>query len=434
MHDAAEYISYDDASMLIRNLPIVLALTILIQAEPLPIVSAAQTGFDTARLARIEKMMTSHVEANHMSGAIGLVARNGKIGYFETYGFMDAATKKPMRKDSIFRIYSMTKAVTGVAVMMLFEEGKFNLNEPVSKYLPEYANMRVAIEKTDEAGKRVSYTVPAERQITIRDLMRHTSGLDYQGPKDDQGRSVFAQLKMQEPGIDLAEMSRRLAKAPLIHQPGSTFHYGLSIDVLGRLVEVASGQPLDQFFEERILKPLGMVDTAFYVPEAKWDRLVTLYSPKADGTVAVFAGAAQDSYKKKPSVFAGGAGLASTAMDYARFCQMLLDGGQLEGKRLISRKTVEMMSADHLGDLPRMGGMGAIPTGHGFGLTFAVSQGPGKTGVLGSNGEYFWGGAAGTRFWIDPKENMIGVFMVNILPPQFEAGGQFKQLVYQSLE
>jgi CubicO group peptidase (beta-lactamase class C family) len=405
------------------------------QAEVLPVVPAAQTGLDAGRLARIAQVMNAHVEANHMSGAIGLIARNGKIGYFETYGFMDSATKRPMRKDSIFRIYSMTKAVTAVAVMMLYEEGKFSLNEPVSKYLPEYANMRVAVDKVDpETGKRVYYTVPTERQITIRDLMRHTSGLDYAGPKDEKGQSIFAQLKMQEPGVDLAEMSRRLAKAPLLHQPGTAYHYGLSIDVLGRLVEVASGQPLDQFFEERIVRPLGMVDTAFYVPEAKWDRLVTLYAPKSDGTVQTYTGAAQDSYKKKPSLFAGGAGLASTALDYARFCQMLLNGGQLDGKRLLSRKTVELMSTDHLGDLPRVAAMGAIPQGYGFGLTFAVNQGPGKTGGIGSQGEYNWGGAAGTKFWIDPKENLVGVFMVNILPPQFDAGGQFKQLAYQALE
>jgi CubicO group peptidase (beta-lactamase class C family) len=421
-----------------KALRLILALSIatsVLLAEPLPVVPAPQAGLDSARLARIDRQMNAHVEANQLAGGIGLVARNGKIGYFQTYGYMDTASKKPMRKDSIFRIYSMTKAVTAVSVMMLYEEGKFHLNEPIGKYLPEWANMRVAVETKDPvSGKRVAYTVPAERAITIRDLLRHTSGIDYQGPVDEKGAPVYMQLKVQEPGIDLAEASRRLAKAPLLHQPGTTYHYGLSIDVLGRLVEVVSGQPLDQFFEERIFKPLGMVDTAFYVPEAKWDRLVTLYAPKSDGTIDLFKGPPQDSYKKKPSAFMGGQGLASTALDYARFCQMLLDGGKLEGKRLLGRKTVELMASDHLGEMPRVAAMGAVPKGFGFGLTFAVNQGPGKTGAIGSEGEFSWGGAAGTKFWIDPKENLFAVFMMNTLPPQIDIGSEFKQLVYQALE
>ncbi len=412
-----------------------LCLQIAARAEMLPVVPAAQTGLDASRLTRIERQMNAHVEANRLAGGIGLVARNGKIGYFQTYGYMDTASKKPMRKDAIFRIYSMTKAVTAVAVMMLYEEGKFHLNEPVGKYLPEWADMRVAMETKDPVtGKRIAYTVPAERKITIRDLLRHTSGIDYQGPVDEKGMAVYPQLKVNDPSIDLAEASRRLAKAPLLHQPGTTYHYGLSIDILGRLVEVASGQPLDQFFEERIFKPLGMVDTAFYVPEAKWERLVTLYAPKSDGTIDVFKGGPQESYKKKPNAFMGGQGLASTAIDYARFCQMLLDGGKADGKRLLSRKTVELMSSDHLGDLPRVAAMGAVPQGYGFGLTFAVNKGPGMTGGIGSQGEYNWGGAAGTKFWIDPKESMIAVFMMNTLPPQIDVGGEFKQLVYQALE
>ncbi len=411
-----------------RILSCLAAFALLLQAgDTLPQVPAQQTGLSPDRLSRIGKLMNGHVEANRIPGAVGLIVRNGKIGYFETYGNMDTASKKPMTKDAIFRIYSMTKAVTGVAVMMLYEEGKFSLLDPVSKYLPEYANMTVAV---NNGG-----TVPADRQITIRDLLRHTSGLDYAGPKDADGKSHFAQIKLNEPGINLAEWSQRLAKVPLVHQPGTTYHYGLSIDVLGRLVEVMSGQPLDQFFEERIFRPLGMPDTAFYVPESKWNRLVTLYAPAKDGTVIRFPGAAQDSYKTKPSLFAGGAGLTSTAIDYAHFCQMLLNGGQLDGKRLLARKTVELMSANHLGDLPRIGGGGTVPQGYGFGLTFAVNLGPGGAGTIGSEGEYNWGGAAGTGFWIDPKEKLVGVFMVNILPqPELNPRTQFKQLVYQSLE
>lgn len=417
------------------NLALLVLLVQSLPAEVLPAASPDQTGLSRERLARIARTMNQHVEANHVSGAIGLIARRGKIGYFETYGFQDKESAKPMPKDAIFRIYSMTKAITGVAVMTLYEEGKFFLTDPLSKYLPEFASMRVAVDKTDPVtGTHTYYTVPAERPITIRDLLRHTSGLDYAGPKDEQGNLIFTQLKVQEPGINLAEMMKRLAKAPLVHQPGSTFHYSLSIDVLGRLVEVASGQPLDQFFEERIFRPLGMKDTAFYVPEEKWNRLVTLDTPNPDGTIRRSTAAAQDSYKRKPSLFLGGAGVASTAMDYARFCQMLLNGGDLDGKRLLSRKSVELMATDHLGELPRIGGGGAVQQGYGFGLTFAVNLDPGRAGSLGSKGEYNWGGAAGTRFWIDPKEQMVGVFMINILPhTNLPYGSEFKLLAYQSI-
>ncbi|MBI4903658.1 MAG: beta-lactamase family protein [Acidobacteria bacterium] len=270
--------------------------------------------------------------------------------------------------------------------------------------------------------------------MTIRDLMRHTSGLDYAGPRDGDGQYMYAKLRIQEQGINLAEMMKRMTQAPLVHQPGTTFHYGLSIDVLGRLVEVTSGKPLDKFFAERIFQPLGMKDTAFDVPESKWDRFAALYTPAEAGTVKRSSAPPQDSYKRPTTLFLGGAGLVSTAMDYARFCQLLLNGGPLDGRRLLSRKSVELMSTDHLGDLPRVGGGGGVPMGYGFGLTFAVNQDPGRAGSLGSKGEYNWGGAAGTRFWIDPKEKMVGVFMVQILPhTNLTFGSQFKQLAYQAI-
>lgn len=411
------------------------ALCALSAAELTP-VAPEQSGLSRERLNRIGAVMKEHVAAGRVPGAIGLILRNGKVGYFESYGYQDIETKKPMPKDAIFRIYSMTKAVTGVAAMMLYEEGKFALNDPVSKYLPEFKDMRVAVDKTDPAtGKRVYYTVPAELPITVRDLLRHTSGIDYVGPLNEQGKSAYAEVGLRDPNINLAEAVRRLAKAPLVHQPGSTYHYGLSIDVAGRLVEVLSGKTLDQFFEERIFQPLGMVDTAFQVPEAKWGRLVTLYAPGDDkAPIKRSTAPPQDSFKQKPNIFYGGAGLVSTASDYARFCQMLVDGGQANGTRLLSRKTVELMSSDHLGDLPVVAGGGTVPAGYGFGLTFAVNRGPGRTGAIGSQGEFNWGGAAGTRFWIDPKEKMVGVFMVNILPHDgLTYGHQFKQLAYQAI-
>ena len=392
-----------------------------------------EAGLSKERLDRIGRTMQQHIAAGRVAGAIGLIARRGKIGYFETYGMMDKEAGKPMRKDAIFRIYSMTKAVTGVATMILYEENKFSLNDPVSKYLPELGAMKVAVDKKDqETGKRTYFVVPAEREMTIRDLLRHTSGLNYQGPRDEKGDLMYPRLGVNRADITIEEAVKRMGKAPLVHHPGTVWDYSLSIDVLGRLIEVTSGKPLDQFFEERIFKPLGMVDTGFHVPESKWDRLTALYTPNEDRTIKRHPGPPQESYKKPAVLLLGGAGLVSTAMDYARFIQMLLDGGELDGARILSRKSVELMSCDHLGDLPRTGIL--LPQGYGFGLTFAVNLGPGKTGNIGSTGEYNWGGAAGTRFWIDPKEEMIGIFLVQILPhTNLTYRGEFKQLAYQAI-
>jgi CubicO group peptidase (beta-lactamase class C family) len=376
--------------------------------------------------------MQKHIAENRIAGAIGLIARRGKIGYFESWGMMDKEAGKPMRKDAIFRIYSMTKAVTGVATMILYEEGKFFLSDPVSKFIPELGQLQVAVEKTDASGKRIQYAIPAEREITIRDLLRHTSGMNYTGPRDEKGTFMYVKAGVLSPGITIEEAVRRAAKVPLVHQPGAVWDYSISQDVLGRLIEVVSGRTLDQFFAERIFKPLAMVDTGFHAPQEKWDRLAALYTPNDDKTIKRHAGPPQESYKKPATLFSGGGGLVSTAMDYARFCQMLVGGGELDGVRILSRKTVELMSADHLGDLPRAGGL--LQRGYGFGLTFAVNRGVGETGAIGSKGEYNWGGAAGTRFWIDPQEQMIGVFMVQILPhTNLTYGSEFKQLAYQSI-
>ena len=394
----------------------------------------AEAGLAKERLDRIGHVMKQHIAAHRIAGGIGLIARRGKIGYYESWGMMDKEGGKPMRKDAIFRIYSMTKAVTGVAVMMLYEEGKFAINDPVSKYLPEFAGVKVAVDKKDpDTGKRIYNVVPAEREMTIRDLLRHTSGLNYAGPRDEKGEQMYAKLGVTRNDITIEEAVKRMAKAPLVHQPGTVWDYSLSIDVLGRLIEVASGQTLDKFFEERIIKPLGMVDTGFHVPQEKWDRLTTLYTLNEDKTtIKRHPGPPQESYKKPAVLLLGGAGLVSTTMDYARFVQMLLNGGELDGVRLLSRKTVELMSTDHLGAMPVVSP--TLPMGYGFGLTFAVNRGVGHTGIIGSMGEFNWGGAAGTSFWIDPKEQMIGVFMIQILPStDLTYRKEFKQLAYQAI-
>jgi CubicO group peptidase (beta-lactamase class C family) len=392
----------------------------------LPVAAPEQAGFSQERLNRIKTVMREHVEAGRLAGASGLLVRNGKVVFRDTWG--------EFKPDTIVRMYSMTKALTGVAAMTLHEEGKLGLNDPVSKYLPEFAKMAVSVESTDASGKKSVATVPAEHPITVRDLLRHTSGLDYMGPKDEAGRFAYQKLEIAggAPNVtfDLTEMVKRLATAPLNEQPATKFHYGYSIDVLGRVVEVVAGKPLDQVFEERIFKPLGMKDSGFYVPEEKWNRLATLYSPKPGGGLVRSMGAAQESYKKKPALLLGGAGSVGTLEDYTRFCMMLLNDGQLDGVRILGRKSVELMRSDHLGNLGRMG---TLPDGYGFGLTFAVNLGPGKNANVGTAGEYYWGGAAGTAFWIDPKEKMLGVFLINILPPNVNAGEQFKRMAYQAL-
>jgi CubicO group peptidase (beta-lactamase class C family) len=400
----------------------------LIFGASLPTASPEQAGFSSERLSRISTVMHEHIAAGRLAGASGLISRNGKVVFRETWG--------DYKPDTIVRMYSMTKAITGVAAMILYEEGKFSLNDPVSKYLPEFTNMTVAHESLDPAGKRIYNTTPAERPITVRDLFRHTSGLDYMGPKDENGVPAYQKLGINGGNgwvsFDLADMVKRLATAPLNHEPGTTFHYGLSIDVLGRLVEVTSGKPLDQFFQERIFGPLGMKDTAFFVPEEKWNRLAVLWTPKKGGGIDRFMGGPQDNYKKKPTLLLGGAGTVSTLDDYARFVTMLLNNGELDGVRILGRKSVELMRSDHLGSLAH--GDKSLQPGYGFGLTFAVNLGPGKSATVGSEGEYYWGGAAGTSFWIDPKEHMVGVFLINVLPADdVVAAGQFKRMAYQAL-
>jgi CubicO group peptidase (beta-lactamase class C family) len=402
-----------------------------------PTVPPAQGALSMDRLARIGAWASKEIAQNRLAGGIGLIARRGKIAYFETYGMADKEAGRPMTKDTIFRIFSMTKAVTGVAVMMLYEEGKFALTDPVSRYLPEFASMKVAIEKPDpSSGKTVlSHIVPAERPITILDLLRHTSGLNYTGPHDEKGDLVYQKAGLAPTGPpegSLADFVKKLAQVPLVHQPGTIWDYSLSIDVLGRLVEVVSGQSLDQFFAERILNPLKMSDTAFFVPESKWGRLAALYTLNPDGSIKRASDAEQQFGKRKPSVLMGGAGLTSTASDYVRFVQMLLNGGELDGVQILSPKTVELMRADVLGDLPKVATAGLPPPGYGFGLTFAVNRGPAQTGSIVSRGEYNWGGAAGTSFWIDPQEQMVGVWMMQTML-DLAKGNRFQQLAYQAI-
>jgi CubicO group peptidase (beta-lactamase class C family) len=406
----------------------------------LPAVAPEEVGLASGRLAHIRSLMNRHVAEKQIPGAIGLIARRGKIAYQETFGMADVEAGKPMRLDTIHRIYSMSKPITSVAVMILYEEGKFQLNDPVAKYLPEFAKMQVAIDEKDpQTGKSTLKTAPAKRPITVRDLLRHTAGLTY-GVFGD----TLVDREYRKAGIlsdlNLAEFVTNLSKIPLLYEPGARWHYSVSVDVLGRLVEVLSGKSFDQFLQERIFTPLDMRDTGFHVPADKKDRFAKLYSPTKDGKIqpAVICAIRQEclekfpnavpSFLEPPTMPSGGGGLVSTTYDYLRFCQMLLNQGQYGGKRLLSRKTVQLMSSDNLGTIPGMG------PGAGFGLGFAVSKAPGEAGMMGSPGEYNWGGAAGTRFWIDPQEELIGIFMIQILPHTgLEYGSEFRVLAYQAI-
>lgn len=406
-----------------------------------PVVVAPESvGLSSGRLDRIRPVMNRHVAEKRIPGAAGLIARQGKIAYQEAFGMADVEAGRPMRMDTIHRIYSMTKPITSVALMMLFEEGRFQLNEPVAKYLPEFAKMQVAIEEKDpQTGKPVMKTVPARRPITVRDLLRHTAGLTYGVFGDTLVDREYRKARILSQ-LNLADFVRDLAAIPLQYEPGTRWHYSVSVDVQGRLIEVLSGMPFDRFLQERIFTPLEMNDTAFVVPAAKKDRFARLYTITKEGKLAAsptcssrqecfdsFPNAVPD-FLSSMGMLSGGGGLTSTAYDYLNFCQMLLDQGVYKGKRLLSRKTVQLMSSDHLGSIPGMG------PGTGFGLGFAVSKAPGEAGVMGSPGEFNWGGAAGTKFWIDPQEQLIGIFMIQILPHNgLEYGSEFRVLTYQAI-
>jgi len=405
-----------------------------------PVVAPETVGLSAERLTNIRSVMSRHVAEKHIPGAYGLIARRGKIAYQETFGMADMEAGKPMQMDTIHRIYSMTKPITSVAVMMLYEEGKFQLNDPVAKYLPQFAKMQVAVEEKDPAtGKPVMKTVPARRPVTVRDLLRHTAGLTYGVFGDTLVDQEYRKAKILGQ-LNLAEFVTQLSTIPLQYEPGTRWHYSVSIDVLGRLVEVLSGKSFDQFLQERIFAPLEMNDTGFIVPASKKDRLAKLYTLTKEGKLqpSPLCMTSQECIEKFPNAVpsvlqpmgmqSGGGGLTSTAYDYLRFCQMMLDQGQYNGKRLLSRKTVQLMSSDNLGTIPGMG------PGTGFGLGFAVSKAPGEAGMMGSPGEYNWGGAAGTKFWIDPQEQLIGIFMIQILPHTgLEYGSEFRVLTYQSI-
>lgn len=434
----------------------------LTRAEP------HRVGLAPDRLERLTARMNQAVHDGVMVGGLGVIARRGKVAYEETYGLADREAGVPMSPDTMFRIYSMTKPITGVALMILYEEGEFFLNDPVARYLPELADLEVAVATADGDhngttsaaqadggdGDTVASMEPAEaaaeptrepvRQPTIRDLLTHSAGFTYGIFGATAVDELYRQAELITSQIALPEFIARLGRIPLQYDPGTRWHYSVSVDVQGALVQALSGMPLGEFMESRIFRPLGMVDTSFVVPEEKWARVAQLYSPAgtpdSDAFDAFTAQSAStdlvvaddqwnEGFRVGAKFESGGGGLVSTAADYLRFCQMLLNGGALDGVRILSPKSVQLMTADHTGHLLH----DMDSPGYGFGLGFAVALDPGAIGELSSAGEYNWGGAAGTSFWVDPQEELIGVFMVQSIPHRTRLGSEFKNLVYQAV-
>jgi CubicO group peptidase (beta-lactamase class C family) len=400
-------------------LSLVMVLVIPIHARALPSASPEEVGLSRERLARIGQALNGQIELKSFPGAVALIARKGRVAYFEAVGQLDPKTGSPMTKDAIFRLYSMTKPFTSVAAMMLVEEGRLRLTDPVGTYLPKLLKLDVAVQSTDSSGKPPYTVVPAERPVTVYDLMRHTSGLVYAGStRNEYVKDLYTKEHVGWSGVTPDEQLDALAKAPLARQPGTMWEYGLSTDVVGRVVESVAGMPLGRFLDGRLFRPLGMKDTAFLVPPDKVKRLAQpLASDRATGKPT----------PRQPPPPPG------TAMDYARFLQMLANGGYLDNNWILAGTTVRLMTADHLGDIKP-----AIPLlapGYGFGLGFAVRRADGLNGVAGAAGEYNWGGAGGTMFWVDPREQLVAVLMTQAQPGpwQREFRELFRQLVYQAI-
>ena len=409
-----------------------LALAPIAASESLPNAKPEEVGLSSERLGRLTQMLRTNIAAGEIPGAVLLIARHGKIAYSESLGLLDPQAKTPMRNDAIFRIYSMSKPITTVAAMMLFEDARLTLNEPVGKYLPALAKMQVATDnKPDaEADPHKITTVPADRPISIQDLMRHTSGLTYGFFGDTPVKKLYAEAKLGNVAETNAEFVERIAKLPLSYQPGTTWDYSHSTDVLGRLVEVISGKSLYEFEKERILDPLRMSGTSFYVTdEAKHSRVAEPF----ENDRKIGNGATVGDPRAGGAWESGGGGMVSTAIDYARFLQMLLNGGTLDGEQILGPKTVAYMTSDHLGSAVVPGPYFLPGPGYGFGLGFAVRRDAGVSPVNGSPGEYNWGGAGGTAFWVDPKEQMIVVFMMLSPSQRMRYRALLRDMIYAAI-
>ena len=384
-------------------------------AGELPVTSPENVGMSSEKLAQIKSSVQTLIDNEKMAGASIIVARNGKIVLSETFGMMDQKANKPVQPDTIFRFYSMSKPITSVAAMMLYEQGKLKLDDPISKYIPEFKELKVY----SESGKHDGQV----RQMSVRDLLRHTSGLTYGYFGNTAVDKMYRAKGVLNRKSSLQDMINKLSGIPLLYQPGTKWHYSVSTDVLGYLVQKVSGQPLDEFFQQNIFEPLDMKDTAFYVPNEKANRFAACYGPKQDGGLKIVDEPTESIYLTQARLFSGGGGLVSTARDYMRFSQMLLNKGQLGGKRLLRCETVEMMTSNQLPDSVKRG------EGEGFGLGFSVRLRDGKF----PQGEYGWGGAASTHFWISPKDELIVIALSQYMPFSSQLQNAVKSIIYDSI-
>jgi len=417
---------------LIKKIALCFAVTFclpaILIAYELPMATPESVGLSTEKLKDAKAAMQKLVDNNRIAGGVFVVARRGKVVQFETCGMMDIEAGKPMKRDTIFRFYSMSKPITSVAAMILYEQDKIKLDDPVSKYIPEFKGLKVVADPEAEAIKEVA----SKREMIIRDLMRHTSGLTY-GFFGNTAVDKLYRKSVQLGGgkTTLKDMTKNLAEIPLLYQPGTKWHYSISTDVLGRVVEVASGRSLDKFFAESIFEPLGMVDTAFYVPQDKINRFATNYGPNLQGGLQPVDEPETTRYAKMPTFFSGGGGLVSTASDYMRLCLMLLNKGELEGKRLLKTETVEMMTKNQLPQIAYPIGSGDR-AGVGFGLGFSVRvENNGKPSLR--IGEYGWGGMASTHFWISPNDEMAVVALTQHIPYSNRAENALKPIIYEAI-
>ncbi|HMH98659.1 MAG TPA: serine hydrolase domain-containing protein [Bradyrhizobium sp.] len=394
------------------------------QTPSLPHAKPESLGLSPVRLQRMSDAFKREIEKGTVPGMTMMVARRGQIGWFEALGKQSAASSAPMAHNSIFRIFSMTKPIVSIGIMMLIEDGHFLLGDPVAKFIPEFADLKVGVENNGKLD-----LVPLKRQMTVQDLLRHTSGITYDHTGNGLVQQMYQQSRLRSRKISNAEHAALVASLPLMCQPGAEWNYSRSTDILGRIIEVVSGKTLSAFLTERILAPLQMTETGFHTGAENADRLAEPFptDPWTGDKVQLF------NMLEKPVMESGGGGLVSTTMDYARFSQMLLNGGALDGNRIVGRKTLQLMASDHLGpnvkvDSPLM------PAGHGFGLGFAVRTHQGMAPFPGSLGQFFWSGMAGTFFWIDPAEDMFAVFMMQGPGQREYIRSMVRNLVYAAVE
>jgi CubicO group peptidase (beta-lactamase class C family) len=400
-------------------------------ADPLVTTPPESVGLSSKRLAVITETLKADIAKGTIPGAVLLISRNGKIAYFEAMGSLDPDKKTPMSKDAIFRIYSMTKPITTVAAMMLFEDGKLALTDPVAKYIPAFKDVKVGEEKPGTDGKATLELVAPMRAMTIQDLMRHSSGLTYGFFGEGAVKKAYLAANLGDGDPSTTEFVDRLAKLPLVYHPGTTWDYSQSTDVLGHVIEVVTGKSLHSALKDMLLDPLGMTDSSFYVTDpAKQARIAEPFSN--DRTIGVGAQVYDPRVARKYE--SGGGGMLGTAMDYARFLQMLANGGMLDGKRYLGPRTIAYMTSDHMGDVIRRGPYDLLGPGYKFGLGFAVRTEPGLAPIAGSLGDYYWGGAGGTYFWIDPKEKMFVVYMMQSPSKRVQYRTMLRDMVYATIE